>query len=52
MPALATTHGQSKVEWMAERIRAMNPEITLNAVKNVYVRKRSTRCWMPTQDLD
>ena len=27
LPALATNHGESKVEIMAERIRAINPEI-------------------------
>jgi tRNA A37 threonylcarbamoyladenosine dehydratase len=33
LPALATTHGQSKVAWMAERIRAINPEIELRAIR-------------------
>lgn len=33
LPALATNHGESKVEIMAERIRAINPEIELKVVK-------------------
>ncbi|MFM8916867.1 MAG: ThiF family adenylyltransferase, partial [Bacteroidota bacterium] len=33
LPALATTHGQSKVQIMAERLRAINPEIELNVVQ-------------------
>jgi tRNA A37 threonylcarbamoyladenosine dehydratase len=33
LPALATNHGESKVEVMAERIRAINPEIELTVVK-------------------
>lgn len=33
LPALATTHGQPKVQIMAERLRAINPEIELNVVQ-------------------
>jgi len=33
LPALATNHGEPKVEIMAERIRAINPEIELTVVK-------------------
>ncbi len=33
LPALATTHGHSKVQIMAERLRAINPEIELNVVQ-------------------
>lgn len=33
LPALATTHGMSKVELMAERLRQINPEIKLNVIK-------------------
>jgi len=33
LPALATNHGQPKVQIMAERIRAINPEIKLNVVQ-------------------
>jgi len=33
LPALATTHGQSKVQIMAERLRAINPEIELNVIQ-------------------
>lgn len=33
LPALATNHGQYKVEIMAERLLAINPELKLNVVK-------------------
>ena len=33
LPALATTHGQYKADLMAERIKAINPEIELHIVK-------------------
>jgi tRNA A37 threonylcarbamoyladenosine dehydratase len=33
LPALATTHGQPKVEIMAERLLAINPELKLHPVK-------------------
>lgn len=32
LPALATTHGQSKALLMAERLRAINPEVQLNTI--------------------
>lgn len=32
LPALATTHGMSKVELMADRLRQINPEIKLNVI--------------------
>lgn len=32
LPALATNHGQSKVHIMAERLQAINPELSLNVV--------------------
>ena len=34
LPALATNHGQSKAEIMAERLKAINPELTLHVVKS------------------
>jgi tRNA A37 threonylcarbamoyladenosine dehydratase len=34
LPALATTHGQSKAEIMAERLKAINPELKLHVIKN------------------
>ena len=34
LPALATTHGQPKVQIMAERLQAINPEIKLNVVQS------------------
>jgi len=33
LPALATNHGVSKAEIMAERLRAINPELELNVIK-------------------
>jgi tRNA threonylcarbamoyladenosine dehydratase len=33
LPALATTHGQSKADIMAERLKAINPELKLHVVK-------------------
>ena len=36
LPALATTHGQSKAALMAERLKAINPELELNVV-NAFV---------------
>jgi tRNA A37 threonylcarbamoyladenosine dehydratase len=34
LPALATTHGQSKAAIMAERLMAINPELTLHVIKD------------------
>jgi tRNA threonylcarbamoyladenosine dehydratase len=34
LPALATNHGMSKAEWMAERLTAINPEIKLHVRKD------------------
>lgn len=34
LPALATNHGQSKADIMAERLKSINPELTLNVVKS------------------
>ena len=33
LPALSTNHGVSKADIMAERLKAINPELTLNVVK-------------------
>ena len=33
LPAMFSTHGVSKADWMAERIRDINPEIELHVVK-------------------
>jgi len=33
LPALATTHGQSKADIMAERLLAINPELKLHVIK-------------------
>lgn len=33
LPALATTHGQSKADLMAERLLAINPELKLKVIK-------------------
>ena len=34
LPALATNHGQSKADIMAERLKAINPELILHVVKS------------------
>lgn len=34
LPALATNHGQSKADIMAERIRAINPEVDLASIRS------------------
>lgn len=34
LPALATTHGQSKAELMAERLKAINPELELTVINS------------------
>ncbi|SEJ03683.1 tRNA A37 threonylcarbamoyladenosine dehydratase [Dyadobacter sp. SG02] len=34
LPALATNHGQSKADIMAERLKAINPELTLHVMKS------------------
>lgn len=47
LPALATTHGQSKVEWMADRIRAINPEIELRAIRE-FVRPEAIDALLDT----
>ena len=36
LPALATNHGQSKADIMAERLKAINPELTLHVV-NTFI---------------
>ena len=33
LPALSTNHGQSKADIMAERLKAINPELTLHVIK-------------------
>ena len=33
LPAMSSTHGVSKADWMAARIKDINPEIELNVVK-------------------
>lgn len=33
LPALATNHGQSKADIMAERLKAINPELVLHVIK-------------------
>lgn len=37
LPALATNHGESKVQLMAERLQAINPELQLRVV-NEFIR--------------
>jgi tRNA A37 threonylcarbamoyladenosine dehydratase len=40
LPALYTTHGQSKATLMGERLLAINPELKLNVVKEFVVPER------------
>ena len=40
LPALATNHGESKAEIMAERLMAINPELKLHVVKEFLTPKR------------
>lgn len=40
LPALSTNHGESKVEIMAERLKAINPEIRLNVVREFVIPER------------
>ena len=40
LPALATTHGMSKVELMAERLLAINPELKLNVIREFVMPDR------------
>jgi tRNA A37 threonylcarbamoyladenosine dehydratase len=34
LPALATNHGESKADIMAERLKSINPELTLHVIKS------------------
>lgn len=40
LPALATTHGQSKVALMAERLKAINPELQLHVIREFITPER------------
>ena len=40
LPALATTHGASKADIMAERLKAINPELKLHVVSNFITPER------------
>ncbi|WP_205529538.1 tRNA threonylcarbamoyladenosine dehydratase [Taibaiella koreensis] len=40
LPALATTHGQSKAELMAERLKAINPELALEVIRE-FIRPKA-----------
>lgn len=51
LPALATTHGASKVEWMAQRIREINPEIELT-VKNEFLRVKESKALVLENEFD
>lgn len=41
LPALSSTHGQSKADWMAMRIKDINPEIKLNVIKEFLSPQRA-----------
>ncbi|RML67948.1 UBA/THIF-type protein/FAD binding fold protein [Pseudomonas syringae pv. pisi] len=48
--ALSTTVGQSKVEVMAERIRAINPDCIVHAVADFVTRDTMAECITPDMD--
>ncbi|NAO50747.1 tRNA cyclic N6-threonylcarbamoyladenosine(37) synthase TcdA [Pseudomonas syringae] len=48
--ALSTTVGQSKVEVMAERIRAINPDCIVHAVSDFVTRDTMAECITPDMD--
>jgi tRNA A37 threonylcarbamoyladenosine dehydratase len=41
LPALSSTHGVSKADWMAERLKDINPEIKLNVIKEFLITRKS-----------
>ncbi|HNY56450.1 MAG TPA: ThiF family adenylyltransferase, partial [Chitinophagales bacterium] len=41
LPAMSSTHGVSKADWMAARIKDINPEIELNVVKEFLSPKKA-----------
>lgn len=43
LPALATTHGAFKVDVMAERLRAINPELTLTSIREFVTPDRAAQ---------
>ena len=43
LPALATTHGLSKADIMAERLLAINPDLKLNVIKEFITPDRATQ---------
>jgi tRNA A37 threonylcarbamoyladenosine dehydratase len=43
LPALATNHGQSKADIMADRLKAINPEIQLQAIKTFITPEMVTK---------
>ncbi len=45
LPALATTHGQSKADLMAERLLAINPELELKVIKE-FIRPEAVAAMM------
>jgi tRNA A37 threonylcarbamoyladenosine dehydratase len=44
LPALATTHGQSKAMLMEERLKAINPEIELNVIREFVNPEMVAQC--------
>jgi tRNA A37 threonylcarbamoyladenosine dehydratase len=44
LPALATTHGQSKALLMEERLKAINPEIELNVIREFVNPEMVAQC--------
>jgi tRNA threonylcarbamoyladenosine dehydratase len=48
LPALATTHGQSKADIMAERLLAINPELKLHVIKE-FIRPEMVKSLFETK---
>ena len=51
LPALATTHGVSKVEWMAQRILEINPEIELRVI-NEFLKIETAKALVLSEKYD
>lgn len=51
LPALATTHGMSKAEWMRDRLLAINPEVDLTVIPE-FLRMEPMRELLFSQKFD
>ncbi|MCC6286389.1 MAG: tRNA threonylcarbamoyladenosine dehydratase [Chitinophagaceae bacterium] len=51
LPALASNHGQSKADIMAERLKAINPELTLHVIKT-FIHPEAVEAILDAADYD